>query len=339
MKSEPRLLDKIVGLTSLRDVELLEFSLLKTIQDYLKPLRISILKVDKQGEPLVQTELVAGRCKVEYENIHLDPQLLESIHHFDSNHSQERTLYLDAQNVLTLHLLQQSTRFASYLVLHSENQSTPLSNHLVNGFIQVYRNFCDLLVDAQTDELTGLANRKTFEEYVLKLHDRPLAEALPHPQEQRNYSGKNFWLAIIDIDHFKRINDNYGHLYGDEVLVLLAQQLRSSFRDEDSIFRFGGEEFVAVLRAPDKDSCHSLLERLRQSIGNKQFPGVGNITISIGATHMTPEVFYITLLDYADKALYHSKNNGRDCTTFFEDMVDKGLACFEAVEGGDVDLF
>ncbi|WP_317930440.1 GGDEF domain-containing protein [Halioxenophilus sp. WMMB6] len=339
MKNEPVLLDKIIGLTSLRDVELLEFSLLQTIQDYLKPRTISLVKVNKRGQPLSLTEFNQESCQVHYENITLSQPLQSAIQQFESSQSHELATQLDKDHVLTLYLLEESNHCASFLTLETKSCSTPNSSYLVSGFIQIYRNFCSLLAESQTDELTGLANRKTFEEYILKLYEQPVSFDENHPNNARLYGGKNYWLAIIDIDNFKTINDTFGHLYGDEVLLVLAQQLKTKFREDDAIFRFGGEEFVVILRAPDRDACHQILERLRESIAEHTFPGVGHITISIGAHQISADTFYVTLLDYADKALYHSKKSGRNRITFFEDMVANGLAKYEAVESGTVDLF
>ena len=221
----------------------------------------------------------------------------------------------------------------------SESNISKLDSYLVSGFIQVHRNFCELLMESQTDELTGLANRKTFEDNISKIHEMVVPDEHDYPRDKRHGNADMFWLAMIDVDHFKRVNDNYGHLYGDEVLILIAQLLNECFRDDDFVFRFGGEEFVAILRTPDRASCEKMLARLRGTVEEKEFPGVGNITISIGAVQMTPDTFHVTLLDYADQALYKSKDNGRNQVTFFEDMVSQGQAHYENVEAGEVDLF
>jgi diguanylate cyclase (GGDEF)-like protein len=144
---------------------------------------------------------------------------------------------------------------------------------------------------------------------------------------------------MIDIDHFKSVNDRFGHLYGDEVLILLAHLLKNALRNDDLVFRFGGEEFVLMIRCQGRDEAAGLLERLRQSVETQDIPQVGQVTISLGATEMVRNTFAGTLLDYADKALYYSKQNGRNRLTFFEDMVSDGLATREAAPSENLDFF
>jgi diguanylate cyclase (GGDEF)-like protein len=338
MQNAPRLLDKIVGLTSLRDVELLEFSLLKTIHGHLHPSKLSLVRLNRRGSPLMSTDFVSGHCEIKHDDIQLQQDVEQAIANLEASNSPS---YIARSGLGHIHvyLLQRTNRNRTYLIVISDGEISKLDAYLVSGFIQVHRNFCELLLESQTDELTGLANRKTFEENIAKIHEAVVPRELDYPQEKRGDTGNIHWLVMIDVDHFKRVNDNFGHLYGDEVLILIAQLLKECFRDDDYIFRFGGEEFVAILRTPDRTSCENMLERLRTTVAKKDFPGVGEITISIGATEMSPNTFHITLLDYADQALYHSKNNGRNRVTFFSDMVEGGHASFEDVQPGEIDLF
>src|SRR3546814_19890916 len=85
---------------------------------------------------------------------------------------------------------------------------------------------------------------------------------------------ERYWLAVADIDHFKRINDTLGHLYGDEVLLLLAQVMKRSFRHDDLLFRFGGEEFVIVISAPDRGSANIAFDKFRRNVETFTFPQV-----------------------------------------------------------------
>ena len=144
---------------------------------------------------------------------------------------------------------------------------------------------------------------------------------------------------MIDIDHFKSVNDRFGHLYGDEVLVLLAQVLKKCFRRDDLMFRFGGEEFVLLIRCPDRDTCRMTLERFRTAVEARDFPQVGRVTVSIGAVQFSRDTFPVTLLNYADQALYGSNGAGRNRVTFFEDMLSSGAAKVEDVKAGGVELF
>lgn len=147
---------------------------------------------------------------------------------------------------------------------------------------------------AQRDALTGLRNRKTFDDVILRL----FAGGADSAAEQ------GVWLGIVDIDHFKRVNDTFGHLYGDEVLLLVAQLMQRAFRQDDLLFRFGGEEFVIVLRGLDRDTAVHLFERFRLAVAEHLFPQVGQVTLSTGIVELTHGRLISEMLDEADKALY-----------------------------------
>jgi two-component system cell cycle response regulator len=334
----PRLLDQLSALTAIRDLELLEFSLLKTLHYSFRPLGLVLLRLDAKGRP--QTEIRYGeqQCIVKHEGIDIPGELESAIAYLKATEAREYVISGGAtlQAVYTLHLTRSSS---IYLIIATADQLSKLDAHLVAGMLQIYRNFCQLLRDSQTDQLTGLANRKTFDECVNKIYDLITPDQESVPNERRAGAPSAYWLAMVDIDHFKVINDRFGHLYGDEVLVLLGQMLKSAFREDDLIFRFGGEEFVLMIRCADQDASRRALERLRRSVAEHVFPQVGKVTISIGATRFTRETFAVTLLDYADQALYFSKKNGRDQVTFFEDMLAQGIATEEEIKPGSIDFF
>jgi diguanylate cyclase (GGDEF)-like protein len=212
--------------------------------------------------------------------------------------------------------------------------ATALDNHridLATGIIGLYRNYRSLLEDSQQDTLTGLFNRKTF--------DRSLAHflsAASKGSDETGFSGnqrrKNgdsvssmHWLAVIDIDHFKRINDQFGHLFGDEVLILLANRMRGCFRQNDKLFRFGGEEFVVLLQHVDAAGAKATLERFRQTIAGETFPQVGKVTVSIGFAPAREADTPSALLGSADEALYFAKGNGRNQVCSYDELVASGL--------------
>jgi diguanylate cyclase (GGDEF)-like protein len=229
----------------------------------------------------------------------------------------------------------------TYLVICSNATLQANDSRMIDGMLQIYRNFCQLLQESQTDSLTGLANRKTFDECFSRVYElQPMDDECPVEVEHRKpHSQSTYWIAMIDIDHFKSVNDRFGHLYGDEVLILLAQLLKNALRNDDLVFRFGGEEFVLMIRCQSREEAVGLLERLRQSVEAQDIPQVGRVTISLGATEMVRNTFAGTLLDYADKALYYSKQNGRNRLTFFEDMVSDGLATREMPPSENLDFF
>jgi diguanylate cyclase (GGDEF)-like protein len=157
-----------------------------------------------------------------------------------------------------------------------------------------------------TDALTGLYNRRHFDNTVEREFLR-----------SKRYGG-DLTIAIIDIDFFKKINDTYGHLCGDYVLKEVAYLISDNFRKTDLVFRYGGEEFVALLTETSLESAKIPLERLRKKIENSDFIYAGqkiNVTVSIGASVNNAETV-TEFLDNADKALYKAKNAGRNKLIF-----------------------
>ena len=206
---------------------------------------------------------------------------------------------------------------------------------LVDGMLGVYRNQRDLLDYSERDSLTGLLNRKTFDEKFSRLVALDTHRKISlggskntgddtDPERRQHALIPPRWLAVIDIDFFKRINDRFGHLYGDEVLILIGNLLRTSFRSEDLIFRFGGEEFVVLLCSSSVDQARMVFERLRANIEAHQFPQVGTVTITLGFTCIT-DATPVMLLGQADQALYFGKAHGRNQICFFDELLQEGL--------------
>ncbi|MHA3734096.1 GGDEF domain-containing protein [Pseudomonas sp. Eth.TT006] len=156
---------------------------------------------------------------------------------------------------------------------------------------------------ALIDPLTGLPNRAAW------------SERLEHEIKQWQQHGNTLSLAMLDLDHFKRINDNYGHLAGDKVLKIIATVLRKRLRAADFIARFGGEEFVLLLPATTPAVGAKLLEALRAAIEACPFHFKGErvtITISMGLASFRPGEHSDLVLKRADQALYRAKNAGRN---------------------------
>lgn len=199
---------------------------------------------------------------------------------------------------------------------------------IVHAIIAIYANHRSLLDYSQRDSLTNLLNRKTFDENFSKVlrslaHDDAPSGGQQQERRRRDAT-KNQWLAVIDIDHFKRVNDEFGHLYGDEVLLLMANLIRSSFRPHDTLFRFGGEEFVVLLQAAELGNAHRIFERFRSNVAQHHFPQVGQVTVSIGFTQIGLDATPVVILGHADLALYHAKTHGRNQVCHYETLVGNG---------------
>ena len=220
------------------------------------------------------------------------------------------------------------------------SQSRPFTTQrleVLQGIFHVYQNYQSLLDYSERDALTGLLNRKTFDEQISRFASLPSAPSM-HPQELPEEDRPDQWIAVIDIDHFKQVNDRFGHLFGDEVLILVANLLRSSFRAQDRIFRFGGEEFVVLLRNVSLRDAKQIFERLRTTVQAHQFPQLGQVTISLGfaCTRMRSPV---EILGQADQALYYAKQNGRNRVCHYESLLAEGAFGEKVTNHEDMELF
>ena len=160
-------------------------------------------------------------------------------------------------------------------------------------------------VEATLDSLTGVSNRRGFDEAMAALlREHPSGEAGPS-------------VVLIDLDHFKQINDKYGHVFGDTVLKSIAMAIRSCVKGRDLVARYGGEEFVVLLPATALSGALALAEQIRTTISGARIrrgsssESIGAITVSLGVSSWQPGEPMEALIDRADKALYRSRSDGR----------------------------
>jgi diguanylate cyclase (GGDEF)-like protein len=200
-------------------------------------------------------------------------------------------LYLFASYIQSLSQIMRKRRFA--LQAHQDTLRSMMQQ---------------LEVQASTDELTGLFNRRHF----LQVAGRELQTLAP---------GQQHGLALIDLDHFKRINDTYGHAVGDRVLQTFATLAQACLRDGDILARYGGEEFVLLLPNINVDQFSACCERLRAAFACAEPVGVkiNNISLSAGMTLLSPTDALDEALLRADQALYQAKRDGRNrCVASWE---------------------
>jgi len=163
--------------------------------------------------------------------------------------------------------------------------------------------------ESMVDALTGLTNR------------RGLDAALSLYMGQTCGEGTGLSVAVADLDHFKRVNDTYGHLVGDRVLEAVGEILKTNIKGKDTAARFGGEEFVILMPDTPLEGAKALAEQIRTSVARCVVKrtdvdeSLGNFSISIGVTQLHADDSPETLLERADQALYVSKKRGRNCVT------------------------
>ena len=179
-------------------------------------------------------------------------------------------------------------------------EASQIKRALLVGMSLLQKKIGKLKFDVQTDPLTGLSNR------------RGMAAALDAWQAQ----ARPFSVIAIDIDHFKQVNDRWGHAVGDEVILHLAQLMRACSRDADVLCRNGGDEFIMLLPEADLDVALQVAERLRARVAAAEIPGAGPVTVSLGVVSSEQGAGKVlgadAVLLAADAALYVAKENGRN---------------------------
>ena len=176
-------------------------------------------------------------------------------------------------------------------------EAAAIRQALLTGVGLMQQKLGRLSQEAQSDALTGLANR------------RALGAALAALEQ----SGLSYAVLLLDIDHFKRVNDSWGHDAGDEALRRVAGVLRDSSRSEDLACRSGGEEFVLLLPGTNLEAARSIAERIRETVAGTLIPQVGKVTVSIGvAVGGRTSLSSDAVLKQADQRLYSAKQTGRN---------------------------
>ena len=154
---------------------------------------------------------------------------------------------------------------------------------------------------ATTDHLTGIYNRKRFEELLCQEIRRS------------NRYGTRISVAMFDLDHFKHVNDTHGHEAGDKVLQEVARLTRQNLRETDIFSRWGGEEFMILAQETDRNGIMKLAEKTRLAIAQHRFDSVDHVTASFGIAQYQPGESQTSFLKRLDEALYKAKKAGRNC--------------------------
>ncbi len=337
------ILDSVAKVTEHKDKDSLEISLVTTLAELYQPTSIRLLKITDTStntEALVSMTYSATNKTVSTSTLEIIP--------IDQDYSLQQCL-AHTEPVIDTDYHDQSTR-AIYPIFN--NQDTVIGfieiitssfdetqNKFVTAFMKIYRNYLRIIDESNHDTLTGLLNRKTFDSNFQKILLE--AQTIEEKNHKRRKIEKNnhYWLAIVDIDHFKHVNDTYGHLFGDEVLILLTNIMRSTFRNNDKLYRFGGEEFVIILSPTDAFGATCAFEQLRKAVESYQFPQIEKITISLGFTQIKPMDTPANAIDEADAALYYAKKHGRNRIHEYGQLVKAGKLTPTTINTTDIELF
>lgn len=351
-RSADEIVESIAQITGHTDRELLETSLASTLYEVLDVDRVAIYKIfyeHRQPQCYLGIEIIndeAHLTEAKQTLTRIEGSTIAGLDECISSKRPSLNPMPQGQCLYHFPIVNHLGAVVSIFTLNGPEKQFIDNQHFISGYFQIYRNYIHLLNESEHDTLTSLLNRRTFDHNLEKIltewhrsHDHPQSETESTPN-RRQQKEKSNWLAVIDIDLFKRINDQYGHLYGDEVLLLLANIMRESFRGYDKLFRFGGEEFVAILRATDQAGAEKALERFRDAVASHKFPKLESITVSIGYVEIANQSIPAEVLGQADDALYYAKEHGRNQLRQYEALVASGkLASVKTIIKDEMELF
>ncbi|MBV8665635.1 MAG: GGDEF domain-containing protein [Burkholderiaceae bacterium] len=346
----PNILKRLGKMTAIRDTYLVEQSLLRTLGPLLGVLRTSLYRLDERG--LIARALHYSRS-VERDEAGLQ-RIVENIEEVRSGRDITKPMFDLFESVSLLgkpcsrrngadltmcYPLLGGDALCGYFVFERDHEATPAEAAMIVGVLEVFTNYYALLDTSQRDKLTGLFNRHSLELNLDRLW--PLLSARQQENQEsdarRLGAPRSYWFGVLDIDHFKKINDTYGHIIGDEVLIVVTRLLEKNFRNSDLLYRYGGEEFIAIIAADDLASAALAFERVRQAVDSFHFPQVGHVTLSCGYCEADPSVLPQEVISRADRALYEAKRDGRNRCHHYATLVQQGV--LQEVTTGTIDLW
>lgn len=346
-----RIIDNLAEITSYHDRHVLEKSLLKTLNEIFPSQDIRLFRV-REHRGSHELSLLAFCVNSVIVSSQENPRLItessalsEAIFRAINNADVELISNEEGKwNVIYPAFDAHGAIFA-VLLISTDLVPSNGDQRLIYGLLRVYSNYLVLIEKTQKDKLTGLYNRETLDDEITKI----LVRQAPHFNEEmsspndsrRRVFAVKYWLGVIDIDNFKTINDNFGHLYGDEVIILVARLMTSGvIRDDDLVYRYGGEEFVVVLKAPNEEDAMRTFERIREMVATHDFPQINQVTISIGFVEIFSQSSPADVIGEADEALYYAKGNGRNQVHSYSHLLSEGkVKPISQVVHGDIELF
>ncbi|MFK7839243.1 MAG: GGDEF domain-containing protein [Bdellovibrionales bacterium] len=288
-----------------RAIDILESSQQKITQERCQELHQRFLsettqneRVKKAGSKITETIKTVGGAVVSVKNA--TSNYSNALSNVSEKLSDENLDIEDARSVISDVMHNTQNMVEKNELLEKElNKSTEVMMELQRDLEMVKK-------EALTDGLTNLSNRKAFDAEIMRI------------REESEESGKSFSLIMMDIDHFKSFNDNYGHQVGDQVLRLVAKTLFDGVKGRDVVARYGGEEFSVILPETDLQGAIKVGDYLRKAVASKEIVNrasgtkLGRITLSGGAAEFATPESVDDLIERADSALYTAKHNGRN---------------------------
>ena len=344
------LLKHMVDMTGHRDHTMLDISVISAVQELAGASRTRVLSIfTVRGKKFVRSRAVICDAEPARMEDQADANLGDPIEQYAelaaslaAHESSAVAVGADGKHTLYLPIWIGDKADTCLEIVHTK-PFTSDTIHVIGAIVSVYRNFQNLLDYSERDSLTGLLNRKTFDDQLSKMllqsaleQEATLQPGQPERRQTVEEEPKQ-WLAVVDVDHFKLVNDKFGHLYGDEVLILIANLMTSSFRAQDRVFRFGGEEFVVLLRSTTLDNAQKIIDRFRTNVEAHVFPQVGTVTVSVGFVAISPYESPVNILGRADQALYYAKSHGRNQACHYDQLVSGGM--LEAAASNDTAEF
>ncbi len=342
-----QVIDSLAEITRYQEREILEKSLLEILAETVPSEEYRLYKIQRPP-PKLELTIVANKItdRDVINETQTDHQLTDAL-------QQAITDAIESKEVATLDSEGFSYKGNIFPVFDKHGDITAVlvqftrrlrfdDQRIVFGLLRIYSNYLNLLHENVRDKLTGLLNRETLNREILNiLMEKSHAEKRIQTRGFRRASDETqHWLGVIDVDHFKNINDKFGHLFGDEVLILMAGYMTEVFRDDDLLFRYGGEEFVVLIKVLTKQDAFNVFDRLRTKISQHSFPQIGSMAVSIGMVEINAQDGGSDVIHSADKALYYAKEHGRNQTCIYEDLIKEGQIIEEQkIKPKEIDLF
>lgn len=330
---ENTIFESIIHMTEERDKRSLEKALAETISEFIDFDALVLLRIPRSPNSRYLEVGIALPKFVIQEKFKLMPHDLGEEH---VGYDEDITLCIEKSEIIVIN--NNTVQRTLFPIIVNEVVSgvldiygyhkTANTDNLIHGFIRIYSNFQAIITDNEHDSLTGLLNRKTFDSQLSGLlsaipkHDSSITQNIDELRTQK--VTPHHWVGIMDIDFFKNINDKFGHIFGDEVLLIFSDLMKKIFRSSDLLFRYGGEEFVVVLTSISDSDAILIFERFRHELELFDFPQIGQVTVSTGIVKIDINEHSTTVLGRADKALYYSKENGRNQVQDYNELIKSG---------------